>query len=105
MPNRTLRRTAELSVDDIHEITWDTAAFHSLVIPEEKKEVIQALVEGYTSSIVTSLNDLSGVQFRDIIQGKGRSLVILLQYIASAPRILRSANFYLLVVPLGLERL
>jgi hypothetical protein len=79
-----LRRLAELSVDDVDEITWDSSAFHSLVIPKERKEIVQALVERHTS-----LKATNGIQFRDVIQGKGRSLVILLQYNSS----LRSAHF------------
>ena len=84
-----MRRSAELSVDDVDEIIWDSSAFHSLVIPQERKEIVQALVERYTSSNTTNgSNSSNGIQFRDVIQGKGRSLVILLQYDSS----LRSAH-------------
>ncbi len=33
-----MQRSAELSVDDIGEITWDSSAFNSLVLPESRKE-------------------------------------------------------------------
>jgi hypothetical protein len=74
-----LQYLAELSVDDVNEITWDSSAFQSLVIPKERKEIIQALVERHTSLNTTNdSNSSNGIQFRDVIQGKGRSLVILL---------------------------
>ena len=78
-----MQRSAELSVDDVDEITWDSSAFHSLVIPEKRKEIIQSLVERHT-------NGSNSIPFRDIIREKGQSLVILLQYdsMASAPHFL-----------------
>jgi hypothetical protein len=69
-----LRRSAELSVDYIEEITWDSSAFESLVLPEARKEIIQSLVERHTNGPNAS-NDQNRKEFDDIIQGKGQGLV------------------------------
>jgi hypothetical protein len=74
-----LRCLGELSVGDIEDITWDSAAFSSLVMPNDRKEIVQSLVERRTEN----LEDPDGEQFDDIIRGKGQSLVILLQYDSS----------------------
>jgi hypothetical protein len=74
-----LQRSVELSADDIEEITWDSSAFDSLVLPESRKQIIQSLVERHTNGPNGS-NDQNGKAFDDIIQGKGQGLIILLQY-------------------------
>ena len=63
------------------------------MIPDERKEIIQSLVERHTSGS-------NSIPFHDIIRGKGQSLVILLQYGSMA-----SVPHFLLVVLLELERL
>ena len=82
-----MRRPAELSVDDIEEITWDSSAFNSLVLPEARKEMVRSLIERHTNGS-NGLDDESGKVFDDIIQGKGQGLVILLQYDSSFNSIL-----------------
>jgi hypothetical protein len=51
--------------------TWDSSAFNSLVIPEDKKHIIQSLVDSYADGSHST-------QYDDIIRGKGQSLVILI---------------------------
>jgi hypothetical protein len=74
-----------LSVDDIEEITWDSSAVDSLVLPKARKEMIQSLVERHTNGLNgwNSSSDKNGKAFDDIIQGKGQGLVILLRYDSS----------------------
>lgn len=64
---------AEFAVSGIEEITWATLPFDSLVIPEKKKNVLQALVQETTA-------DQAEV-FDDVVEGKGQGLIILLQYV------------------------
>jgi len=66
----------ELSVDDIEEISWDSGAFSSLELPENRKEIVRSLVERHTRSA----SEANEREFDDIIRGKGQSLIILLQY-------------------------
>jgi hypothetical protein len=44
------------------EITWDSSAFDSLVLPEARKETIQSLAERHTNGS----NDKNGKAFDDI---------------------------------------
>ncbi|KAL9616324.1 MAG: hypothetical protein Q9160_008803 [Pyrenula sp. 1 TL-2023] len=67
------KQWAELAVTNLEAINWDSSAFSSLVMPEDKKEILQSLVERQTTG-------LDQRPFDDIIRGKGQSLVILLQY-------------------------
>ena len=74
-----------LSVNDIEEITWDSSVFDSLVLPKDRKEMIQSLIECHTngsngSNGLNGSNSSSaknGKAFDNIIQGK---VIILLQY-------------------------
>jgi hypothetical protein len=59
-----LRHSAELAVAGLEGISWDSSAFDSLVIPEDKKEIIQSLVENHATGS-------NGKPFDDIIHGKG----------------------------------
>ncbi|KAF4986749.1 hypothetical protein FDECE_15783 [Fusarium decemcellulare] len=58
----------DLEVDLIQEVSWNKQAFKHLVINEEIKDLIQALV---TSELETEENT-------DLIQGKGNGLIMLL---------------------------
>ena len=61
---------------DIKEIQWSFDSFQGLVIPEDDREVIMALVEARNGRATQA----SGFSFDDIVAGKGRGLNILLQY-------------------------
>ena len=63
--------TVELLVDDIKDIMWDKDVFnHHLVLEEEKKELIEALVTVHLKSHATTR--------ADFMAGKGEGLLILL---------------------------
>ncbi len=61
-------RTVDLHVDWIDEIIWNKQAFQDLVVDEETKELVQALV---TKQLVAQNST-------DSISGKGNGLIILL---------------------------
>jgi hypothetical protein len=72
VPHWLLRRLAELAGADLEGISWDSSAFDSLVIPEDK-EIIQSLIENHATGS-------NGKPF-DLIHGRGQSLVILLHHV------------------------
>ena len=60
-----------LNVDHLRPVNWDMKAFeHRLVLKPQKKELIKALITIHVSS--------SASMTSDIIEGKGKGLVILL---------------------------
>ena len=67
--------TAEFAVSGIQEITWTNLPFDTLVIPTKTKEMLQALVHNQTP-------DPDKPAFDDFIEGKGKGLIVLLQYVA-----------------------
>lgn len=67
-------RTAEFAVSGIQDITWTTLPFDTLVIPTKTKEMLQALVHNQTP-------DPDKPAFDDFIEGKGKGLIVLLQYV------------------------
>jgi hypothetical protein len=56
-------------VNAVQEITYNEGAFESLVLPDNKKEIIYGFIS-------THQNHMSG--FDDVIQGKGRGIILLL---------------------------
>lgn len=60
--------SGDLEVDSIQDVSWNKQAFANLVINDETKDLIQALV---TSKLETEENT-------DLIQGKGNGLIMLL---------------------------
>ncbi|RYP57796.1 hypothetical protein DL770_010583 [Monosporascus sp. CRB-9-2] len=64
------RKWGWFSVPDIQEIAYDDEAFAGLVLPEEKKRLISALVRHQSL--------LGGDEYDDLIQGKGKGLIFLL---------------------------
>ncbi|KAK6530179.1 hypothetical protein TWF694_003546 [Orbilia ellipsospora] len=58
----------------LEKIQWNQDAFNSLVLPANHKKVIRALIESHTKGP----HQQTKVIFDDIIQGKGRGLVVLL---------------------------
>jgi hypothetical protein len=67
----------EFAVANISDIKWSTSSFDHLRIAEEEKTIIRALSILY-------LNRGSGYTFDDVVEGKGRGLVLLLQYVAKS---------------------
>jgi len=64
---------AEFTVSGIYDITWNLLPFDALVLPREKKDLLQALVQQTTT-------ESSGPKFEDVVEDKGQGLVVLLQY-------------------------
>ncbi|KAK4691867.1 hypothetical protein P7C71_g5229, partial [Lecanoromycetidae sp. Uapishka_2] len=62
---------AEFAVSCIEGIQWSDLPFQSLVIPEKKKSVLQALVRRHDQ-------DDMDEAFDDFVEGKGKGLIILL---------------------------
>jgi hypothetical protein len=56
-------------VNSVHEITWNTGAFDRLVLPSQQKELILGFTE--------SQKDYKEA-FDDVIEGKGRGMILLL---------------------------
>jgi len=56
-------------VADIEEIKWSSVPFDGLTMPDEQRETIMALTDIELDS-----------EFDDIVEGKGRGIIILLQY-------------------------
>lgn len=59
-------------MEDIRDIDWSALPFNSLTIPAQKKEVIMAVTR-------SRMDQTASATFDDVIEGKGRSLNILLQ--------------------------
>jgi DNA polymerase III delta prime subunit len=57
------------SIGSVKEIGYNNAAFDSLVLPEDHKELILALTESQVANKET---------FDDVIQGKGKGMIMLL---------------------------
>lgn len=60
----------EFTVSGINDIDWNEGAFDSLVLPDNQKSIVKALVESHTFSASRNIDD--------VIQGKGRGLVAVL---------------------------
>ena len=63
---------AEFAIFNIMEIQWTSLPFERLVIPQKQKNMLQALVQEQTLS-------LESAYFDDMIEGKGKGFIILLQ--------------------------
>ncbi|KAF2114227.1 hypothetical protein BDV96DRAFT_600944 [Lophiotrema nucula] len=61
---------ATFLVDRIHEISWDSRAFNSLVLPPGYKDLILSFTKNQNRS--------DGVVVDDVIEGKGQGIVMLL---------------------------
>ncbi|OJJ47067.1 hypothetical protein ASPZODRAFT_132000 [Penicilliopsis zonata CBS 506.65] len=60
----------EFSVSGVSEIDWNEDAFDSLVLPDNQKSIVKALVESHTFNAAQNIDD--------VIQGKGKGLVAVL---------------------------
>jgi hypothetical protein len=63
---------AEFAVAYIEEIQWDSSSFECLVLPKKHKDILQALAESQKME--------TDMPFDDFVRGKGRGLIVLLQY-------------------------
>ena len=66
---------AEFAVEHVNEIKFNPDAFESLVLPKAQKKIVKALVESHTGN----RGSRSGID--DVIKGKGKGLVAVLQYV------------------------
>ncbi|KAI9793272.1 MAG: hypothetical protein M1816_000693 [Peltula sp. TS41687] len=60
----------ELTVSGVKDIEWNEGAFDSLVLPDNQKSIVKALVESHTFHAAQNIED--------VIQGKGKGLVAVL---------------------------
>lgn len=60
----------EFTISGISDIEWNGDAFDSLVLPNNQKSIVKALVESHTFHAAENIDD--------VIQGKGRGLVAVL---------------------------
>lgn len=60
----------EFSISGISDIDWNEDAFDSLVLPDNQKSIVKALVESHTFCAAQNIDD--------VIQGKGKGLVAVL---------------------------
>lgn len=60
----------EFSISGISEIEWNEDAFDTLVLPDNQKSIVKALVESHTFNAAQNIDD--------VIQGKGKGLVAVL---------------------------
>jgi hypothetical protein len=60
----------EFSISGISDIDWNEDAFDSLVLPDNQKSIVKALVESHTFRAAENIDD--------VIQGKGKGLVAVL---------------------------
>lgn len=60
----------EFTISGISDIDWNKDAFDSLVLPDNQKSIVKALVESHTFHAAENIDD--------VIQGKGKGLVAVL---------------------------
>lgn len=58
--------TVEFSVEKVQPVVWNADAFSNLVLPDDRKELLQSLVEAHHMEL----------GFDDFIKGKGHGLVV-----------------------------
>lgn len=60
----------EFSLNGVHDIEWNEGAFDSLVLPDNQKTIVKALVESHKFHAAQTIDD--------VVQGKGKGLVAVL---------------------------
>lgn len=60
----------EFSISGVRDIEWNEGAFDSLVLPQNQKSIVRALVESHKFHAAKTIDD--------VVQGKGRGLVAVL---------------------------
>jgi SpoVK/Ycf46/Vps4 family AAA+-type ATPase len=68
IPSKNLTAAVDLKVDMIRDVSWNKHSFKHLVIDDDSKELVQALIT----------NQIAREQGTDIIESKGNGLIILL---------------------------
>ncbi|KAK1750508.1 AAA family ATPase [Echria macrotheca] len=66
----TEKKFLDFFVDKLRPIEWNTRCFEQLVLPDQQKELVQALVAEHTQRAASG--------FDDIVKGKGRGLILVL---------------------------
>lgn len=69
----TEKKFLDFYVQGVSPIDWNTRCFEQLVLPDDQKELVQALVSEHTQR---TTNPNSG--FDDIVKGKGQGLILVL---------------------------
>lgn len=64
-PGVTDLQTVEFNVERISHVEWNDEAFENLILSEDRKDIVQALVEAHSRN----------TGFDDIIKGKGQGLI------------------------------
>ncbi|TGJ78878.1 hypothetical protein E0Z10_g9881 [Xylaria hypoxylon] len=73
--NLRLKKWVNLEVDRIQEVDWNKKAFESLVVDDETKHLVKALVS----------NQIKSEKSTDLMSGKGNGLIILLHGYDAGP--------------------
>jgi hypothetical protein len=71
----TEKKFLDFFVDNTRQIAWNDSCFEQLVLPEQQKDLVQALVAEHTQRTVATSSKHG---FDDIIKGKGRGLILVL---------------------------
>ncbi|KAK3370625.1 AAA family ATPase [Podospora didyma] len=71
----TEKKFLEFSVDQLRDVEWNSESFEQLVLPNQQKELVQALVAEHTQRTTTTN---AGKGLEDIVKGKGLGLVLVL---------------------------
>ena len=79
-----------VSIDDLKEVKFKEKAFKKVVIKDEHKQIVKAMVEAYTQ-------EQPG--FNDIVNGKGRGLIVLLHGPPGTGKTLTVCTSMILPVP------
>lgn len=64
------KRWMEFSLSGVRDIEWNEGAFESLVLPENQKSIVKALVSSHKFHAAETIDD--------VVQGKGKGLVFVL---------------------------
>lgn len=70
----TEKKFLDFQVDKISPVEWNTKCFEQLVLPDDQKELVQALVTEHTQRVAGN----GDAGFDDIVKGKGRGLILVL---------------------------
>ncbi|KAK0644220.1 hypothetical protein B0T16DRAFT_417343 [Cercophora newfieldiana] len=70
--NLRLKKWVDIEVDRIKDVDWNKKAFENLVVAEDTKHLVQALIS----------NQVKAEKATDLISGKGNGLIILLHGVA-----------------------
>jgi len=72
------KKWGEISVEKLKPIVYDSLAYERLVLPQEKKALIKALVLNNSERIFETKKGIKNKKFSDLISGKGDGCIFLL---------------------------